>query len=170
MLIQGFDEPGKTVEHRITKLFDLKSGKELWSLRARAISTTNGIGPLDPTGRIIAMMEEGSRSGGCSVLVDLESGRRVREFNHSFIGLGPNALINVIVGDEPVPGAKPVRTVVQGESDQELVRIGQIKHSSERVEISNDGQYVLFGCSDGSVTVTDLRRLQRELAKGGLGW
>ena len=170
MLIQGFDEPGKTVEHRITKLFDLKSGKELWSLRARAISTTNGIGPLDPTGRIIAMMEEGSRSGGCSVLVDLESGRRVREFNHSFIGLGPNALINVIVRDEPVPGAKPVRTVVQGESDQELVRIGQIKHSSERVEISNDGQYVLFGCSDGSVTVTDLRRLQRELAKGGLGW
>ena len=139
-------------------------------MRSKTKSTTNGIGPLDPTGRIIAMMEEGTRDGVWIALVDLESGRRVREATHGCIGLGPNASINVIVGDEPVPGARPVRTVVQGESDQELVRIGLVKHSSERVEISNDSRYVVFGCSDGSVTVTDLRRLQRELAKVGLGW
>ena len=178
LLIQGFDEPGKMPEHRITKLFDIPSGKELWlpsgkglwPMRSKTKSTTNGIGPLDPTGRIIAMMEEGTRDGVWIALVDLESGRRVREATHGCIGLGPNASINVIVGDEPVPGARPVRTVVQGESDQELVRIGLVKHSSERVEISNDSRYVVFGCSDGSVTVTDLRRLQRELAKVGLGW
>ena len=170
LLIQGFDEPGKMPEHRITKLFDLTSGKELWSLPAKTKSTTNGIGSLDPTGRIIAMMEEGSSSGGWNALVDLESGRRVRASDYSLIGLGPSASINVIVGDEPVPGARPVRTVVQGESDQELVRIGLVKHSSERVEVSNDSRYVVFGCSDGSVTVTDLHRLQRELARVGLGW
>ena len=170
LLIQGFDEPGKIPEHRITKLFDLPSGKELWPMRVQTTSSSNGIGSLDPTGRIIAMMEEGSSSGGWNALVDLESGRRVRASDYSLIGLGPNASINVIVGDEPVPGASPVRTVVEGESDLQLVRIGLVKHSSERVQVSNDSRYVVFGCSDGSVTVTDLRNLQRKLATVGLGW
>ena len=169
LLIQGFDEPGKLVKHRMTKLFDLPSGVEVWPERLRANSSTNGIGALDPRGKFVAMMEENSRIGGWNAIVDLESGRRVRTSEYSYIGIGPNASINVVVGGDGGPGDKPVRTVVD-EFDQELVRIGQIKHSSERVEISNDSHYVLFGCSDGSVTVTDLHFVQRKLAAVGLGW
>ncbi len=103
LLIQGFDEPGEVVKHRMTKLFDVPSGVELWPERIRANSSTNGIGSLDPQGKFVAMKEENPRSGGWNAIVDLESGRRVRTSERSYIGLGPNASINVVVGGKGGP-------------------------------------------------------------------
>jgi WD40 repeat protein len=167
LLIEGYDEGGTVPEHRSIKLFELPSGKQLWEMRSDARgANAYRIHSIDSTGRVVAMARE-EMDG--QILVDLESGIQIRQNAATFLHcLGPKASTNVSSAREPDPPHRPFLAIVQGEKSQELLRVGLIKSVSDGIAVSTDERFFVYGCSDGSVVVTDLWSVQKKLAEVGL--
>lgn len=167
LLIEGYYEGGEVPQHRVIKLFDLPAGTERWKLESDAYgATAHRVHAIDPGGGIIAMLDE--RMHGQQILVDLESKVQIRMVEQALKGLGPRASLNIMSFSDPGEPGKPLLAIVQGEKDRELLRLGVIKRPADGVAISTDERYFAYGCSDGSVVVTDLWSVQRKLAEVGL--
>jgi serine/threonine protein kinase/WD40 repeat protein len=166
VIVEGLEVEGREIKWRAIKMFDTRAGTEQWSLRSKPVEKNlTRIRSIDPTGRFLRMCDD---SYSQAILVDVNSGRQVRTFKYGPMSLGPGVkdYLSSWVDHE---NDAVKNSLVGGDDEAILVTLGRDNQLKNPL-FSADGTRLAWGNSDGTVTVCDIRQVQRRLAEVGLGW
>jgi hypothetical protein len=143
--------------------YDAATGDLRWSFRAdRRVLLT-----FDPTGRVMGYLHPGDREVTLLRVPGLAPAGRLP--SGSLLGPGARQWL----GGEPPAPEHPFRFLLfDRDRPAPLVRIPQDdpRHDEISQFSPDDRHQVVWGNVDGTVTVCDLREIQRRLAAVGLGW
>jgi hypothetical protein len=118
---------------------------------------------MDPTGRFVSISPNAQ-------VVEVATGKRVGAMPNVDHGLSAGARWGVgVVADEATGAVK--LSLYRRKGGAAFVGLGvDVAPSSARVQFEVEGTRVVWGNSDGTVSLADLAELQRRLAEVGLGW
>ncbi len=162
--VEGIQK-GPNGESRSLKAFDGLTGNELWSLRLTP--TFESADPsLDPSGKFLTLH---ATKLPVVTLLEMPSGKLLRTADGYLQGLGPEA--RYWIRHPPIESSSPpygFRLFRFGDMTP-LVTLG-IDVPTAKAQFNAAGSHLAWGNLDGTVTVCDLRAIQRRLAQVGLGW
>jgi hypothetical protein len=123
---------------------------------------------VDPTESIFSI--EPGPDNKSRLLMEIETGKRVEAMPHCERGLSPGANLAMGQVTDEMTGVNKL-TLFRRKDRTALVSFGiDVSPSLARVQFDAAGTSVAWGNADGTVSVADLKEVQRQLAHLKLGW
>jgi hypothetical protein len=159
VVVHGSNDPdGKVGE---VKAYEVATGREAWSAAAWPFADVGQL-PIDPTGAFLAFRASDERNA----CVETATGRPAATLALFPAALGPGAASWCVRAEDGRSF-----TLHRPGANAPLVALGiDALHTTGRALYSRQGDLVVWGDADGSVTVCDLHEVQKRLAEVGLGW
>jgi WD40 repeat protein len=156
-----------TVRQRTIKAFDGNTGSQRWSLPSAKTGQSGSV-ILDAGGRLLLVDQSSTHDR--SELVDLASGKILATLGQVCHGLGPGASYRVRYQDgQPSGPIRGMGLVPPGQA-RPAITLGPEDCLAFTLVISPDGNRWAWGNTSGTVTVGDLRQINKRLSGVGLGW
>jgi len=154
---------------RVANLYESHTGRNLGSLPTqRSINFESATFNFDPAGTALNFAY--AAKGDSSFLLGIPSRAVIRQFDSGPGCLGPRATRWLIALN---PSADQPSGLALFEQDREGPLIRFVLDNPEGTGLSQfspDGLHLVWGNTDGGVTVVDLVEIQRRLSELGLGW
>lgn len=167
VVVEGINSSGGKIT-RIINAYEVPNGKKLWSMTTRRDPLRNAVLSLDPAGNFLAFLTDDSYTG---TLIELPSGRFVRTVDRIPVCLGPGSTFWVSTHGESKDEPGGLRFFERGHDQYRFTFAFDTFVSSHlSFEFTPDGSHFTWGNNDGSVSVCDLREIQRRLSEVTLGW
>jgi serine/threonine protein kinase/WD40 repeat protein len=157
---------GPKGEERWVKVFTTATGKEVWAEKVERCEAAALA--IDPEGKILAFQHGLDATSG--ILAEVATGKHIHRLAPLPYALSPRAKYTATMEENPVnkSGAIALR---YGKDHARLLDLGiDVPVSYGRAEFDGDGNRVAWGNVDGTVSVADLKEVQKRLAELRLGW
>jgi WD40 repeat protein len=165
VVIEGLEiEQGKF--KRAIMSFELLTARRQWKLPSEFVRDTTRLRAFETTGKYLLMFDADLVK---YVSVDAANGKQVREFDSEPIRIGPGSTSQVVLVS-PKLGGKPRIALVRPGNDSPVLSLAENPAGLDSVLFSNDGNHLVWGNLDGTVTVFDTGRVHARLTELGLGW
>jgi len=153
---------------RLINAYEGSTGKRFWSNTTRRPLVNVAALRLDPSGKFLAFRAEDSYVG---TLIEISSGRFLRTIDPIPHCLGPGSRFWL----SPTAGSKdesPGFSLFEQGHDHYRFKFGfdAFPASPLSFQFSTDGSHLTWGNTDGSVSVCNLKEIQRRLSDVKLGW
>jgi serine/threonine protein kinase/WD40 repeat protein len=165
VVIEGIRIDGGQRQREI-KLFELPAGKERWALRSEFGKDTHRTFSLDPTGVLLLMYDAGFTK---YVVTDLANGRQVHELAHGAARLGPRAQTYISSAKSRLPG-KSTYSLALSCNEMSVLTLFENPGGPDAMCFSADGNHIVWGNVDGTVTACDIRQVDSRLRELGMEW
>ena len=164
LVVEGKHSAG-TKSQMFVKAYDGFTGQELWS---RPTTTTSGSGKIwtDATCRFVSFQITDTKVTDVTnpVLADLSSGNILRTLPVGTFAIGPRGDLYAVHGD------KGCRLFNTASDSRPLITLGIDGDILSDAQFDVTWNQLAWGNTDGSVTVCDLKEIQRRLKQAGLQW
>jgi WD40 repeat protein len=154
------------------KAFDGLTGRELWSIQIGEVRPDPAEVPadpaIDPTGTF-ARVFVGPKDRFHPLLLEMPSGKLIAQLvDGDWPTLSPHAKY-LLRGKDALPGSSYGFSLIRREDDASLLTVDTPNRSGHYL-FSKSGAHLAWGNKDGTVTVCDLKELNRRLTPLGFGW
>jgi WD40 repeat protein len=155
------------------KAFDGLTGRELWSIQIGEVPPDPAEVPadpaIDPTGTF-ARVFVGPKNRFHPLLLEMPSGKLIAQLlDGDWPTLSPHAKYLLRGKDTHLPGSSYGFSLIRREDDASLLTV-ETSNRSGHYLFSKSGAHLAWGNKDGTVTVCDLKELNRRLTPLGFGW
>jgi hypothetical protein len=145
------------------KCFDAFTGATLWTVPSTRNNGSAGM-VVDPTGRFVAFQADNSHT---AALMDLASGMRIKTLPWFPVGIGPAT--NFYAANLPSYHDRGC-SLFGGSPEIPFVTLGIDAANPFFVQPGGDGTRLIWGNTDGTITVCNLREIHDRLRSVGLQW
>jgi WD40 repeat protein len=150
---------------RSVNAYDASTGLRLWSFASRKSLGVGAWIGFDPTGKVLSVKEYGN-----TILLEMPKGTTLGVLDQAPRSHGPGARRWLEVADD-LAGQSALYTVhEQGRKPPLRQVVINSTTLSVVTQFSPDGRHLIWGNSEGSVSVCDLDEVKHRLDKVDLGW